>query len=92
MLQQWHDSHSRGAHRRLDKHFGLIQASVQLCPPGLKVCLNILIIISIAPPDQGLCSQSTQYLMHPLANGAEVFILLVAQPKDSIGQALRSVF
>ena len=84
MLQRWHNGHFRGAHRRLDKHFGFIQASVQLCPPRLKVCLNILIIISIAPPDQGLCSQSTQCLVDPLANGAEMFVLLVAQPKDSI--------
>ena len=90
MLQEWYNSCSRDAHRRLDKHFALIQASVQLCPPGLKVCLDVLVIISVAPPDQGLCSHSAQSLVHPLADGAEVFVLLVTQPKDSIGQGLRS--
>lgn len=77
-------------YRCLDEDVRLVQAGIELCPPGVKVCLNVLIIIAIAPPHQGLGAQGTQSLVHALAHGTKVLILLVAQPKDSIEDSLES--
>ena len=77
------------AHCGLDQHVRLVQAGVELCPPGLKICLNVLIVISIPSPHKGLPAQCSQCRVHPLPNGTEVLVLLVPKPEHSKGQPLK---
>ena len=66
----------------------LVQRCIQLLPPLVKVCFNVLIVISVSPINHWIGPQRDHGLVYPLAHSAEMFILLIAQAKDAEIDAL----